>query len=198
MTKPVTIGRPTSKRALLGALTLLAGAGLLGACTVADWPGYRLLALLGAVIVAAWLVDGSSRRYLGAGAAILAVGGGITLGSDLPISHYEHTVIYGALGVALILVSFVNPSAVRASGAAMIFIGLTAFALTRDWVGFDPGWEMTAVLGFWGAGQLVRFGRPSGDEQAAVDADEPPERTHGRQRVLEEGSARVPELSTRR
>ncbi len=171
MTTPMTIGRPTSKRAVLGALTLLAGAGVLGAFTLADWPGYRLLALLGAVIVAAWLVDGSSRRYLGAGAATLAVGGGITLGSDLPVSHYEHTVVYGALGVALILVSIVNPSAVRASGAAMIFIGLTAFALTRGWGDFDAGWEMTAVLALWGVCQLVRCGRPSGEELWVVAAE---------------------------
>ncbi len=172
MTTPMTIGRPTSKRAVLGALTLLLGALVLGACTLADWPAYRLQAMLGAVIVAAWLVDGSSKRYVGAGTAILAVGGGITLGSDVPISNFERTVVYGAIGVALILVSFVNPAAVRASGAALIFIALTVLALHRGWADLDPGWEMATVLALWGAGQLARMGRPSGQEQGVTAVEE--------------------------
>lgn len=161
MTHPITIGRPSRQRELYGAGTLLLGAAVLVACTLADWKGYQKVAVLGAAIVAAWLVDGTSRRYVGAGLATLAVGGGITLGSDVPISHYEHTVVYGAIGLALVVVSLVNPAAVRASGAAMIFIALTAYSLTRGWADFDPGWEMAAVLGLWGTGQLVRFGRSS-------------------------------------
>ena len=189
MTTPMTIGRPTPKRQVLGALTLLVGAAVLAGCTLADWAGYQTLAMLGVVIMAAWLVDGSANRYVGAGSATLAVGGGITLGSDVPIAHYEHTVVYGAIGLALILVSFVNPAAVRASGAAMIAIGLTAFALNRDWVNFDPGWEMTALLALWGAVQLVRLGRQSGDEKEIVVEEEP--------LVGDQQPVRVPELSGR-
>jgi len=189
--KPIiTIGRPSPKREVLGAATLLLGAVLLAGCTMADWRPYRLLALLGGVIVAAWLVDGSGRRYVGAGLAALAVGGGITLGIDLPIAHYEHTVVYGAIGVALILVSFINPAAVRASGAFMIFVALTALALGRGWAGYDVGWEMAAALAAWSVIQAVRISRSRSSRPPAVDLDEPS--------VGEPPAVRVPELSARR
>ena len=185
----VTIGRPTRRREVLGAATLLVGAVLLAGCTMADWKGYQLLAMLGGVIVAAWLVDGSGQRYVGAGLAALAVGGGITLGIDLPIAHYEHTVVYGAIGLALILVSFVNPAAVRASGAFMIYVALNALALNRGWVGYDVGWEMAAVLALWGAFQAWRISRSSDGRSSVADVD--------RAAIDEERTARVPELTGR-
>jgi len=185
----VTIGRPTRRREVLGAATLLVGAVLLAGCTMADWKGYQLLAMLGGVIVAAWLVDGSGQRYVGAGLAALAVGGGITLGIDLPIAHYEHTVVYGAIGLALILVSFVNPAAVRASGAFMIYVALNALALNRGWVGYDVGWEMAAVLALWGAFQAWRISRSSDGRSSVADVD--------RTAIDEERTARVPELTGR-
>jgi len=185
----ITIGRPTRRREILGAATLLLGAFLLAGCTMADWKGYQLLAMLGGVIVAAWLVDGSGQRYVGAGLAALAVGGGITLGIDLPIAHYEHTVVYGAIGLALVLVSFVNPAAVRASGAFMISVALTALALNRGWVGYDVGWEMAAALALWSALQARRISRSSDGRSPVADVDGP---------AIDEGrAARVPELTGR-
>ncbi len=73
-----TIGEP-DKRRQVGAAALLAGGAVACAVTtLAAWPLYQTLFLLGAVATLAWLVDGSSQRFMGPGLAALAVGGGIT------------------------------------------------------------------------------------------------------------------------
>ncbi len=188
MNPVVTIGRPTHRRELLGAVTVLLGAALIAGCTMADWKGYRLLAVLGGILIAAWLVDGSGQRYLGPGAAALAVGGGITLGIDLPIKDYEHTVVYAAIGIAFIVVSYVNPVAVRASGVFMISVALSALALGRGWVDYNVGWEMASALALWGGVHAVRTSRATGPQPPAA-VNEP--------RLGEAVDPRVPQLTSR-
>lgn len=150
------IGTPSRGREIAGAIVLLAGAVLVGVLTVQGIPPYALLLTLGSAAVLAWLVDGTSRRYVGPGLVALAAGLGLTLGQELNIKSYEHTLVYGAFGLALMLISVVNPKAVRASGAFLLYTGVTV-AVAAWIVSFNIGWELTAVLAVWGIYQIVRI-----------------------------------------
>jgi len=147
-------GPPTTREYAAAGL-LLAGAALLAALTLAGLPPYALLLALGGVATAAWLVDGTG-RYMGPGLLALAAGAGLTIGQELDVTPYEHTLVWGGFGLALLAMSYLNPGAVRAAGAFLLYTGLTV--ATVAWVvSYELGWELTAVLAVWGLFWLVRL-----------------------------------------
>lgn len=165
----VAIGTPSRGREVAGAVVLLVGAVLVGVLTAQGIPPYALLLVLGAAAVLAWLVDGTSRRYVGPGLVALAAGLGLTLGQELNIDPYEHTLVYGGFGLALLTISVVNPKAVRASGAFLLYTALTV-AVSAWVVSFNLGWELTAILAVWGIYEIVRIARGSGGDSETVTA----------------------------
>ncbi|MDQ6937022.1 MAG: hypothetical protein M3140_04820 [Actinomycetota bacterium] len=163
--QPRTIGRPTREREVAGAAVLLAGALAVAVMAALGQPAYHDLLVLGAVAVVAWLVDGTSRRYLGPGLIAVAAGLGITIGKDFGVNPYEHSLVYGGFGVAMLIVFFFNPLAIRAGAAFLIYVGATV--AVASWVFSVPlGWELAAILAVWGAFELVRLGRTKADGPA--------------------------------
>ena len=150
---PRTIGQPTKGRVVAGALALLAGAGVLAVLTLADVAPPWMLLALGATAVVAWLVDGTSTRYLGPGLMALAAGVGIVIGNELGWDprKAEHSLVYGGFGIGLLLLSYVNPMAARAAGAFLLYTGLTVL-----FVGLNMGWWLTGILVVWGVYSLIR------------------------------------------
>ncbi len=172
MIEPVlkTIGRPTRGRVLAGAIAILAGAALLAALTLLGVSPPWLLLTLGAVALAAWLIDGTSSRYLGPGLVAVAAGSGILAGNalDMDPRKAEHAQVYGGFGIALLVISYFNPKAVRSSGAFLLYTGLTVLT-----VGFNMGWWLTGILLAWGGYWLVRASRSDGIPEPALDAAPP-------------------------
>ena len=162
---PRTIGQPTKGRAVAGALVLLAGAGVLAVLTLADVAPPWMLLALGATALVAWLVDGTSTRYLGPGLMALAAGVGIVIGNELGWDprKTEHSLVYGGFGIGLLLLSYVNPMAARAAGAFLLYTGLTVL-----FVGLTMGWWLTGILVGWGVYSLIR-----GPERVAARSDDP-------------------------
>ena len=174
---PRTIGQPTTGRVVAGALVLLAGAGVLAVLTLADVAPPWMLLTLGGIAVVAWLVDGTSTRYLGPGLMALAAGTGIVIGNELGWDprRAEHSLVYGGFGIGLIILSYVNPMAARAAGALLVYTGFTVL-----FVGLTMGWWLTGILAVWGVYSLIRGpkslaaqGDDAGDV-AAVPHDVPP------------------------
>jgi len=161
---------PTSRaRELAGAGVLLVGAALLCLTTLADLPLYENLAILGGVVTLAWLVDGTGARYVGAGLVALAIGGGITIGQEVGVKNYEHSLVYALLGAALIVISWVSPKAIRGSGTFLLAIASTVAALT--WVAsYNAGWELAAGLGVWSALEFARIFRNDSHTQTVSAA----------------------------
>lgn len=181
-----TIGQPTRDREVAAALLLIVGAVGVALMAITDQPPYRDLLVLGAVAVAAWLVDGTSRRYISPGLIALAAGLGITLGKDFGIDPFEHTLVYGGFGVALLIISFFNPGMVRAGGAFLVYTGVTVGLASWVFSGIPLGWELALILAVWGAFGLVRIRRetraaPSGsrpDGQPPADTEKSAPRIH--------------------
>ena len=149
------IGPVSRFRELGGAAVLAAGAAIMVATTAAGFKLYQNVAVLGAVVTLAWLVDGTSRRYVGAGLAALAVGAGLTIGQDVGVQNYEHSLVYALLGAALLAVSWISPKAIRGSGTFLVVVASTVATLT--WVAsYNGGWEIAAGLGLW---SLLEFAR---------------------------------------
>lgn len=150
---PKTIGQPTKGRVVAGALVLLGGAGVLAVLTLADVAPPWMLLALGATGVVAWLVDGTSTRYLGPGLMALAAGLGIVIGNELgwDPKKAEHSLVYGGFGIGLLLHSYVNPMAARAAGAFLLYTGLTVL-----FVPLTMGWWLTGILVVWGIYSLIR------------------------------------------
>lgn len=150
---PKTIGQPTKGRVVAGALVLLAGAAVLAVLTLVDTAPPWMLLALGATAVVAWLVDGTSVRYLGPGLMALAAGVGIVIGNELGWDprKAEHSLVYGGFGIGLLLLSYVNPMAGRAAGAFLLYTGLTVL-----FVGLTMGWWLTGILVVWGVYSLIR------------------------------------------
>lgn len=163
---PKTIGKPTQRRVVGGAVVLLAGAAVLAGLTLAGVSAPGLLLALGATAVVAWLVDGTSTRYLGPGLVAVAAGAGILLGNTLDMDprKAEHSLVYGGFGLALLAISYFNPMAARASGAFLLYTALTVLV-----VDFAMGWWLTAILIAWGAYWLVRASRGDGIPEPALD-----------------------------
>lgn len=166
MADPVTIGRPSRQRVTRGALALILGAAVLGGCTIAGVPNPWLLLTLGAVATVAWLLDGSSQRYLGPGLLALVAGIGIVLGNELGMDprKAEHSLVYGGFGLALLTMSYFNPMAARAGGAFLLYTGLTV-----GLIDISMGWWLTGILVIWGVYWLVRAQRGDGLPQPALD-----------------------------
>ncbi|MGI9033701.1 MAG: hypothetical protein ACR2HY_08490 [Acidimicrobiales bacterium] len=149
------IGPVSRSRELAGAAVLAAGAAIVIATTTAGFKLYQNVAVLGAVVTLAWLVDGTSRRYVGAGLAALAVGAGLTIGQDVGVQNYEHSLVYALLGATLLAISWISPKAIRGSGTFLVLVASTVVTLT--WVAsYNGGWEIAAGLGLW---SLLEFAR---------------------------------------
>lgn len=154
------LGRPSRAREIGGAAALAAGAVVLAIFTAS----FHLvleedLLVLGGAATLAWLIDGTGLRYLGAGTVALALGGGITLGDHLNV-HDPYVIVFGLIGVALLLVRLVNPAAVGGSAGFLIYVALTLVAL--DYIGsYNASWELVAILGFWSLFQAGRIARTS-------------------------------------
>lgn len=165
-TVPKTIGEPTRPRVVAGAAVILTGAAVLAALTLAGVANPWLLFTLGATAIVAWIVDGTSTRYLGSGLVAVAAGLGILIGNalDMDPRAAEHSLVYGGFGVALLAISYFNPMAARAGGAFLVYTGLTVWA-----VNFNKGWWLTGILVVWGVYWLVRAARGEGLPRPALD-----------------------------
>jgi hypothetical protein len=148
---------------------------------VVAWPLYQTLLLLGAAVTLAWLVDGSSERYMGPGLLALAAGGGITIGNATGIDPqtYEHTIVYGLFGAAMLVIYYMNPRAVASGGVLLLLIASTATLLTTVGLPFNPGWELAGLLAAWGVFQLVRVGRQASEGTASQRPEPEASSTNG-------------------
>lgn len=160
-----TLGTTSRSRQVAGATMLLAGAVACAVATLADWPLYQTLVLVGAAATLAWLVSGDSRRFMGPGLTALAVGGGITLYRALEIDPVagEHKIVYPLIGAALIIASLFNPMAIRGAGAFLLIVGAVA-TIETSW---NPGWTLAVALVSWGVLDMIRINR--GEDLEHVD-----------------------------
>ncbi len=159
-----TIGGTNRQRQLGAAAVLALGVLACVGTTLAGWPLYQTLIVLGGAATLAWLVDGSSQRFMGPGLGALAVGGGITAYQALGIDAVkgEHAVVYPALGAALLLASLFNPLAIRGAGTFLLIVGVIALVDTP----WSPGWTLAGILAMWSALEVARIskGQDSQDE----------------------------------
>lgn len=158
-----TVGGTNRGRQLAAAATLLIAAGACAVTTVAGWPLYQTLLVLGAVTTLAWLIDGSSQRIMGPALTAVAVGGGITLYRALgtePVSG-EHGIVYPMIGAALLLASLFNPLAIRGAGTFLLVVGAVA-TISTPW---NPGWTLVGALALWSAWEFARITRTGADEE---------------------------------
>jgi len=160
-----TLGTPGRQRRMAAGGVLLAGAGACALTTQIGWPLYQTLVVVGAAIVGAWLVDGSSERFIGPGFMALAIGGGITLyrSLELEVGAGEHTIVYPLAGVALLVSSFFHPLAARGAGTFLLIVGSIA-QFSTPW---NPGWSLVALLAAWGVLQLIQAGRSTDDADSS-------------------------------
>ncbi len=152
-----TIGDTNKQRQVAAAAVLAVGALTCAVTTVAGWPLYQTLIVLGGAATLAWLVDGTSQRFMGPGLAALAVGGGITAYKALGMDGVpgEHGVVYPALGATLLLASLFNPLAIRGAGTFLLIVGVIA-SVDTPW---SPGWTLVGILALWSALELARIAR---------------------------------------
>ncbi|MBW3626587.1 MAG: hypothetical protein KY412_03145 [Actinobacteria bacterium] len=152
-----TIGATNRQRQLGAAAVLALGALACVGTTLAGWPLYQTLILLGGAATLAWLADGSSQRFMGPGLAALAVGGGITAykAFDMDAMAGEHGIVYPALGAALLLASLFNPLAIRGAGTFLLIVGVVALVDTP----WSPGWTLAGILAAWSALEFVRISK---------------------------------------
>ena len=159
-----TIGGTNRQRQFAAAAVLALGAFAGVGTTLAGWPLYQTLIVLGGAATLAWLVDGSSQRFMGPGLAALAVGGGITAYQTLDMEAVtgEHVVVYPALGAALLLASLFNPLAIRGAGTFLLIVAVVA-SVDTPW---SPGWTLAGILAIWSALEVARIskGRDGQDE----------------------------------
>lgn len=166
----VTIGQPSRARARAAAGVLIGGAILLCGTTLAGFPMYRNLLVLGAIVTLAWLVDGTSRRYLGAGVSSLAVGLGLTLGADAGAHAAEHGIVYPLLGVGLLLVWRFNKSEVLGAAGFLIIVGATVWSFQLG-LSYNGGYWLAVILAVWGAVRLASDRRtaPAAPAESTVE-----------------------------
>lgn len=164
-------------RQLAGAGVLVAGAAVMCGTTLGGLPGYQNLLVLGAIAVAAWLVDGSGRRYMGVGLTAGAVGLGLTLGNGLGMQAVEHGVVYPLIGVALLAISRLNPREVQGAGALLVIIGTVVWGFMAG-LSYNLGWGLAVILLVWGVvrlANLLRSGDGSGQQPGEGRHGERPE-----------------------
>lgn len=152
-------GPTTRRRQVAGALVVMAGAipiALLAPTSYGRPPRlWSVILTIGVVATVAWLVDG--RRYLGVGAAALAIGGGFTIAQEAEIQDYQFALLFGLLGAGLWLVRAVNPAAVGASAGLLLLISASASTFVSiDRLSFPEAWFYVPLLLAWGGIQLAR------------------------------------------
>lgn len=176
-----SIGGTDRSRQLAACGVLLGGAATCALATLADWPLFKVLTILGAVAVVAWLVDGSSRRYMGPGLAALAVGVGITYyrAAEMAPAKGEHSIVYPLLGAGLLLASYFHPMSIRGIGSFLIIVGSIA-AFDTPWA---PGWSLVGILVLWAAVNIARINR-DGVADDTADVRTPTATGTGEDRVL--------------
>lgn len=172
-------GPTTPARRRWGALIILAGAvpvGLLALTGTYDRPPglYGVLTVIGLVALLAWLVDGM--RYLGAGAASLALGLGIGISTEVEsVTDYRNALVFGFLGLALLLVARVNPTAVLGSAGLLLFTAASATAAVAGVkTPFPEALVFAGLMVVWGALELANAGQRSA--RRPVPASEAAER----------------------
>lgn len=166
---------PTSRhRQVLGALVVMAGALPVAVIATSRYgrPPYLYVVLIaiGVTGMVGWLVDG--RRYLGAASAALALGAAFTIGAETALDQYG--LLFGLLGLALLLVSQVNPAALPGSGALLVFVAWSALGVRR--AGDTPiaqAWVFVVVMLVWGGTFLRRTLREDARGPAGVTASSP-------------------------
>ena len=183
-----TIGDTNRQRQLAAAAVLALGALACVGTTLAGWPLYQTLTVLGGAATLAWLVDGSSQRFMGPGLAALAVGGGITAYQtlDMDAMKGEHGVVYPALGVALLLASLFNPLAIRGAGTFLLIVGVIALTETP----WSPGWTLAGILAMWSALEVARIAKGQGSQEEYEEPASPQGRRVDATRTPVEAGAR--------
>ncbi|MEO7555709.1 MAG: hypothetical protein ABIV94_03785 [Acidimicrobiales bacterium] len=143
--------------------------------TQIGWPLYQTLAVLGAVAVGAWLVEGSSERFMAPGLMALAVGGGISIYQSLDLGSPagEHTVVYPLMGVALLVSSFFHPLSARGAGTFLLIVGSIA-QFSTPW---NPGWSLVGILVSWGVLIFIQAGRNTDETDASAAGHDRVERS---------------------
>lgn len=169
-----TIGTSNKQRQMTAVALLALGAVACAATTLVGWPLYQTLLVLGSAATLAWLADGTSRRFMGPGLAAIAVGGGITAYQALDMQGVpgEHTIVYPALGAALLLASLFNPLAIRGAGTLLLIVGVVA-AVDTPW---PSGWTLVGILAVWSALEVARIGQGRGTDG---ELDQPAPTTAG-------------------
>lgn len=152
-------GPTTRRRQVAAALVIMAGAVPIAliAPTVYGRPPrlWSVILTIGVVATVAWLVDG--RRYLGVGAAALGIGGGFTIAQEADVQDYQFALIFGLLGLALLVVRAANPAAVGASAGLLLLISASAtIFVSIDRTSFPEAWFYVGLMLVWGGIQLAR------------------------------------------
>lgn len=126
----------------------------------------------------AWLVDG--RRYLGAGAALLALGSDFIIARETTpaFEPYQFALLFGLLGAGALLVHAVHPAAVQGFAGALLFTSASA-ALMQQLTGdratsIPQAWGFVVLMVVWGGIVLLRA--LAGRERQEIDLREPGER----------------------
>ncbi len=151
---------PTSRgRQSAAALVIMAGAlpiAFLATTSYGRPPRlWSVILTIGVMAMLAWLVDG--RRYLGVGTVAMAIGGAFTIAQLAEVQDYQFALIFGLLGVALLVVRAVNPPAVGASAGLLLFIATSATTFVSiERTSFPEAWFYVGLMIVWGAVQLVR------------------------------------------
>lgn len=110
---------------------------------------------------AAWLIDGTSLRYVGPGLGTLAVGLGLVLGDDvfgLQGSTGDHSIVYPLLGVALIAISRISPREAQGIGGFLFIVGTVVWAFLAG-ASYNGGWTSAAILAAWGIWRIIQTNR---------------------------------------
>lgn len=157
LTEP--FGPTTRRRQAAAALVIMAGAVPIAliAPTVYGRPPrlWSVILTIGVVATVAWLVDG--RRYLGVGTAALGIGGGFTIAQEADLQDYRFALIFGLLGLGLLVVRTVNPAAVGASAGLLLLISASATTFVSiERTSFPEAWFYVGLMLVWGGIQLAR------------------------------------------
>lgn len=166
-TTPISIGRTSRTRQLAAAGALLVGSVLMCGTTLGGLKLYQNVLVLGVIVVAAWLLDGTSQRYMGAGLGALATGLGLTVGTDLGLPAVEHGIVWPLVGLALLLIWKINPDAMVGAAGFLIIVGAVVWSFQAG-VEYDGGWTLAGILAVWGIVQIVRILRTR--QPASTDA----------------------------
>jgi len=117
-----------------------------------------VLLSIGIIGIVGWLIDGE--RYLGAGSAATAIGGGITISREAFIDEYA--MMFGLLAVALVCLVRINPRALNGSAGLLTYVAAST-AIVHD-AALPRGVPFVIVMLLWGGIRAWRAfkARPSG------------------------------------